>query len=188
MSDRHLHSISQAELRISALSLAFPFLWIGSWGGAITPYLPDIVPGTPFRVPCLEALDSGLPFLLSRGCLSSGLHNFLRGPLSLFLNRSSLFRLDVLLSILHTQSVFLKCFLLLSLPLVWNWSVAFRTQGACSMPFLFPGLWGVSGAPRDHCPINSLGYNTTIQSLPRPDFCLSVCPWPSLAFPHPCML
>lgn len=179
------------------LSLPFspPSPWTGFRDGVITPYLPDIVPGTSFCIPCLEALDSGLPFLFSWGCLSSGLHNFLCGPLSLFLNWSSLFRPQCMWSkwILFypslRQLVFLKCILLLFPSLILNWPVAFTGfQNPSSLVEALPVPRALRGF-EEHLAVTvpQTAYGT-MQCLPKLDFCLSVCLWSSLAFSHSCML
>lgn len=117
----------------SVLSLPFSLDWLSRWG----------YQGLPSVYPAWELLTLVSPFYYHGAVLVQAFIISSMDHCRCF-STDLLFRLGVLLSVLYTQSVFLKCILLLSPSLVWNWSVVFRTQAAYWMPSLFPGFRGIS--------------------------------------------
>lgn len=82
--------------------LTSPFPWIGSQGRVLTPYLPDTIPRIALCLPCLVALDSGLPFPLSLDLVQAPVISCVDH--CHFSSADLFFRLDVLLSTLHTAA------------------------------------------------------------------------------------
>lgn len=111
--------------------LTSPFPWIGSQGRVLTPYLPDTIPRIALCLPCLVALDSGLPFPLSLDLVQAPViscvdHCHFSSADLLSLDWMFFYPLSTL------QLVFLKCILILpSSLLVLSWSAASRTPAAC---------------------------------------------------------